>query len=53
MHCAGQMHSFQMSQCVSYVAATMSDSVTRESIVSFSCPEASCHEDIALGGAVV
>jgi len=50
MHCAGKMHSFQMSQHVANVTTTMSDSVQCGGIVSCSCPEASCHEDVALGG---
>jgi hypothetical protein len=36
-----------------YVANTVSDSATCEGIVSCSCPEASCHKDVAVGGAEV
>jgi hypothetical protein len=52
-HCAGKMHSFQISQHVANVTTTMSDSVQCGSIVRCSCAEASCHEDIALGGVEV
>jgi hypothetical protein len=52
MHRAGKMHSFQMSQHVANVTTTTSDSVHCGSIVSCSCPEASCHEDVALGGVI-
>jgi len=49
MHCAGKIHSFQMSQHLANVTNTMSDSVQCGNIVSCSWPEASCHEDLGLG----